>query len=73
MKFLDYKVSGQLTNSNYIHKNGFFIGNYPKNLDKELRKVYNIIIEELKNEKALIFGVTGQDGYYLTDLLLKKV
>ncbi len=23
-------------------------------------------------KKALIFGVTGQDGYYLTDLLLKK-
>ena len=25
MKFLDYKVSGQLTNSNYIHKNGFLL------------------------------------------------
>ena len=24
------------------------------------------------NEKALITGITGQDGYYLTKLLLKK-
>ena len=25
-----------------------------------------------KNKKALIFGITGQDGSYLTELLLKK-
>ena len=26
----------------------------------------------MKKKKALIFGITGQDGFYLTDLLLKK-
>ena len=26
----------------------------------------------MKKKIALIFGVTGQDGYYLSDLLLKK-
>ena len=26
----------------------------------------------MKRKKAIIFGVTGQDGYYLTKLLLKK-
>ena len=26
----------------------------------------------MKNKKALIFGITGQDGSYLADLLLKK-
>ena len=26
----------------------------------------------MKNKKALIFGVTGQDGAYLSELLLKK-
>ena len=26
----------------------------------------------MKKKVALIFGVTGQDGSYLTDLLLKK-
>ena len=25
-----------------------------------------------KNKKALIFGITGQDGSYLSELLLKK-
>jgi len=31
-----------------IDKNGFFFGNYPKNLDKELKKVYKVIVNELK-------------------------
>ena len=26
----------------------------------------------MKNKKALIFGITGQDGSYLAELLLKK-
>ena len=26
----------------------------------------------MKNKKALIFGITGQDGSYLSELLLKK-
>ena len=26
----------------------------------------------LKKKKALIFGITGQDGSYLTEFLLKK-
>ena len=26
----------------------------------------------MKNKIAIIFGVTGQDGYYLSKLLLKK-
>ena len=25
------------------------------------------------NKKALIFGITGQDGSYLSELLLKKL
>ena len=27
----------------------------------------------MKNKKALIFGITGQDGSYLSEFLLKKV
>ena len=26
----------------------------------------------MKNKKALIFGITGQDGTYLAELLLKR-
>ncbi len=48
MKFLNYKVSNNLTISNNVDKNGLFFGNYPKNLKKELNKVYNVIIKEIK-------------------------
>lgn len=48
MRYLDYKTTGKMTNSNLIDKNGFFFGNYPKNLDKELKKVYKVIVNELK-------------------------
>ncbi len=48
IKYLNHKISGKLTNSNYIDKNGFFFGNYPKNLDNELKRVYSIILEEYK-------------------------
>ncbi len=48
IKFLDYSVSGKLTNSNNVEKNGFFIGNYPKNLSKELKLVYKIISRQIK-------------------------
>ena len=27
----------------------------------------------MKKKIAIIFGVTGQDGYYLTKLLIKKI
>lgn len=47
-KFLDYDVSGNLKNSEFIDKNGFFFGNYPKNLEKELNLVYKLISEEIK-------------------------
>jgi len=29
--------------------------------------------QKTKNKTALIFGVTGQDGAYLSKLLLKKI
>ena len=47
IKFLNYDVYGKLTNSNIVEKNGFFVGNYPKNLSKELKLVYKIITSEL--------------------------
>ena len=49
MKYLDYSVSENLKNAEYIDKNGFFFGNYPKNLHKELNFVYKLIVEEIIN------------------------
>ena len=47
LKFLDYKAVGNFNKSKYIDKNGFFVGNYPKNLKKELNFLYKIIEEEI--------------------------
>ena len=34
IKFLNHEISGKLTKSDIVDKDGFFIGNYPKNLSK---------------------------------------
>ena len=47
MKFLDYSTKGSFKNSENIDKNGFFVGNYPKDLTKELKFLYKKIVEEL--------------------------
>ena len=47
IKYLNHDVYGKLTNSNNVEKNGFFVGNYPKNLSRELKLVYKIITSEL--------------------------
>ena len=47
MKFLDFKAKGSFQNSQNIDKNGFFVGNYPKDLTKELNFLYKKIEEEL--------------------------
>ena len=45
IKFLDHYAVGNFKNSEYIDKNGFFVGNYPKNLNKELNTLYKKIKE----------------------------
>lgn len=47
VKFLDHSVHGKLKNSNIIDKSGFFVGNYSKNLFKEIETTYKIISNEL--------------------------
>ena len=47
IKFLNHEISGKLTKSDIVDKDGFFIGNYPKDLTKELKLVYKIITKEL--------------------------
>jgi CDP-6-deoxy-D-xylo-4-hexulose-3-dehydrase len=35
--FMDYEISGKLMNAEYIHHNGFFVGNHSKILSKEIK------------------------------------
>ena len=43
MKYFDYEIFGKLNNANYIHKNGFFIGNNHIDLEKQLKYLKNIL------------------------------
>ena len=49
IKFINHSVHGKLKNSNVVDKCGFFVGNYPKNLFKEIETLYKIVSSELKN------------------------
>ena len=42
-KFYNYSVYKTLKNTNYIHENGFFVGNHPKSLVNELHYLKKII------------------------------
>lgn len=44
LKFLDYSISGKLNNADYIHENGFFVGNH----SIEMGKSINLLIDVLK-------------------------
>ena len=46
MKFLDYKTNGTFKNAKNIDQNGFFVGNYPKDLNNELNFLYKILEKE---------------------------
>tara|TARA_B100000963_G_C22638349_1_gene678908 strand:- start:1496 stop:2659 length:1164 start_codon:yes stop_codon:yes gene_type:complete len=37
MKFFDYEISGDLKNADYLHNNGFFVGNSHGCLEKEIK------------------------------------
>ena len=43
MKYLNFKSKGTFENAKNIDKNGFFVGNYPKDLTKELKFLYSIL------------------------------
>ena len=43
IKYLEYEISGSLKNSDYLDKNGFFVGNDHRVLDKKIEKLYDIV------------------------------
>ena len=45
MKFLDYTVSGSLNNADYIHDNGFFVGNHSVNINQNIDLLVKTIKE----------------------------
>lgn len=43
IKYFDYEIFGELSNADYIHNNGLFIGNHHYDISKKLDQVYNLI------------------------------
>ena len=43
MKYFNYKVHHGLKNADYLHDNGFFVGNSHKNLTKNLKFLKDIL------------------------------
>lgn len=45
LKYLDYSISGELKNADYIHENGFFVGNHSIEMGDNI----NLLIDVLKS------------------------
>ena len=43
MKFFSYEIHDELVNADYLHENGFFIGNSQECLTKEINHVSKIL------------------------------
>ena len=43
MKWFDYEISGELKNADWIDQNGLFIGNHQFDIQKQIRKLRNIL------------------------------
>jgi len=45
IKYFDYEEFGEIKNARYAHYNGWFIGNAPTDLTKEIEYLYNVLKE----------------------------
>lgn len=48
IKYYDYEIFGNLVNADYIHQNGFFVGNNGKNLLSEISWLFSVLSEIIK-------------------------
>lgn len=45
VNFLDYTTSDNLANADYLHDNGFFLGNHSKVINNKIDKLYELLVE----------------------------
>jgi CDP-4-dehydro-6-deoxyglucose reductase, E1 len=43
MKYFDYEVHQELKNADYLHENGFFVGNSQVDLGKQIGMIFNLL------------------------------
>ena len=47
INFFDYECVGNIKNANFIHDNGFFVGNFPRDLSSELNYFHKTLMREV--------------------------
>ena len=52
MKYFDYEIHQKLVNADYLHENGFFVGNSQINLKKEITILFKITSHNLRSFKG---------------------
>ncbi|MFA7030329.1 MAG: DegT/DnrJ/EryC1/StrS family aminotransferase [Candidatus Cloacimonadaceae bacterium] len=45
LEYMDYSVASELTNADYVHENGFFVGNHSADMKKEIEYLANIMYQ----------------------------
>ncbi len=43
IKYFDYEVVGDVRNADYVHDNGFFVGNHPHDLTAQIERLYEVL------------------------------
>ena len=43
LKYLDYSISGELKNADYIHENGFFVGNHSVEMKEQIDNLLEVL------------------------------
>jgi len=43
MKYFDYEIAGELKNADYLHENGFFVGNSQEDLREQIHFLYETL------------------------------
>ena len=43
IKYMDYEITGNLVNANYIHENGFFVGNHSTEINSKMENLFNVL------------------------------
>jgi len=46
IKYFDYEVHNELTNADYIHENGFFVGNHSKRQFESIKLIKKVLMNE---------------------------
>jgi CDP-6-deoxy-D-xylo-4-hexulose-3-dehydrase len=43
IRYFDYETVGSIINANIIHDHGFFVGNHPKDLTQQIKKLWEVL------------------------------